>query len=492
MSDRTRCAGVGAHQVPVGAGIVHAAEPNEDSQEVLEHEFDSIRVEVWSGGGSATGVSLGEPTVTEPALLASLADTDSLCNCSSSTTNDSTFTYNLCDITYLQFSCPSEATCNAAALDEQSPEARHVSAPPRGWERQAKRRRVEDELRKQAAGFCCRARGKGRPTREAAKVLGLPRRTLDHWCQRDRANELQPRPRGRPPRIASAEQRGQVWSLLDRHGPSISLATLKAEHPYLARAELADICHEYRDAWAAAHPRIRCELDWLRSGSVWAMDFCHPPHLVDGCYPAILNVLDLASHQQLLWLAVDHEDAETVLAALGALFDEHGAPLVMKCDNGPAFRSHIVKRMLSAQEVFPLYSPPYCPWYNGACERANRTLKEFTEHVAEQAGRAGYWRSDDLLAARLTANRYRRPWGETGMTPEESWANRRALTLDERQNLWQHLKCGIAAQGALRQVDLTAPLSHYQQAEIERDAAQPVLESLGLLHVTRRLITPVL
>src|SRR5271156_3318398 len=100
------------------------------------------------------------------------------------------------------------------------------------------------------------------------------------------------------------------------------------------------------------------------------MDFTHPPHQVDGVFPAILNVLDLASHEQLLWLAVDREDAAMVAEALAALFAEHGSSLVMKCDNGPAFRACVTKRFLRDREIFTLYSPPYCARYNGARERA--------------------------------------------------------------------------------------------------------------------------
>jgi hypothetical protein len=119
--------------------------------------------------------------------------------------------------------------------------------------------------------------------------------------------------------VASADQRAQVLSFLDRHGPTISLSTLRAEHAGVARADLSFLRGQFRDQWSAAHPIERCELDWLRPGSVWAMDFSHPPHRIDGCYPAILNVRDLASRQQLLWLAVEREDAATVVEALGAL-----------------------------------------------------------------------------------------------------------------------------------------------------------------------------
>ena len=50
------------------------------------------------------------------------------------------------------------------------------------------------------------------------------------------------------------------------------------------------------------------------------MDFTHAPYLIDGVFPAILNVVDLASHQQLRWLAVEHENAATVVDALADLF----------------------------------------------------------------------------------------------------------------------------------------------------------------------------
>jgi hypothetical protein len=139
-----------------------------------------------------------------------------------------------------------------------------------------------------------------------------------------------------------------------------------------------------------------------------------------------------------------------------------------------------------------VYSPPYCPRYNGGCERANRTLKELTEHLAESAGRAGFWTSDDLLEARRRANRLRRPWGAAGRTPEEIWNIRDLISLDKRENMWQHLSSGIGAALDERGLDGTVALPHYTQTEIERIAAQPMLKALGLLHVKRRLIAPVI
>ncbi len=232
-------------------------------------------------------------------------------------------------------------------------------------------------------------------------MLDFSPRTLWHWGHSWETDRLPAHPQGRPPRIASAERQAAVTAFLEQHGPSISLSALGAAYADVAQDELSDLRAKYCADWRREHAQEQCRLEWLDAGSVWAMDFTHPPHRIDGVFCAILNVLDLASHEQLLWLVVDCEDGATVMEALADLFAEHGAPLVMKCDNGPAFRAYVTKRLLRDREIFALYSPPYCARYNGACERVNRTLKELTAHLADQAGRAGFWTSDDLLVARL-------------------------------------------------------------------------------------------
>jgi hypothetical protein len=220
------------------------------------------------------------------------------------------------------------------------------------------------------------------------------------------------------------------------------------------------------------------------------MDFSHPLTSIDGYFPSIFTVRDLASQQQLLWLPVEDETAATVIDCLHDLFDEHGAPLVLKCDNGPAFVAQAAKQFLCDRSVVTLYSPPYAPWYNGAIERANRSLKEVTEHVAERAAHAGNWTSPDLHEARLQLNRLRRPWGAEGPTPEEKWESRDSLTMDERDVLFEKLDVARRAVSREREVDSDWPLDHRLESELIRLALQPVLESSGYLYVTRRRITP--
>lgn len=360
----------------------------------------------------------------------------------------------------------------------------------RAWERQADSRAAERELRKQAVAFSRWAQKRGVTLTTAADALDLPRRSLHRWRRGWDLDRLALRPRGRPCHCAPPPVRQDVVAFLDAQGPGTGLPTLQDRYRQVARAELVEWLTEYRGHYRREHARQQAELHWLRPGSVWAIDFSHPPQRIDGCYPAMFAVRDLASRQQLLWLPVADETAHTTIDALHELFAEHGAPLVLKCDNGPAFVAQATKQFLCDWSVVTLYSPPYAPWYNGAIERANRSLKEITAHQAEQAGHPGYWTSADLHAARLQLNRLPRPWGIDGPNPEENWETRPALTMDQRDTLFDNLNAARQPLALQREVDLTAPLPHHLEAELVRLALQPVLESLGYLFVTRRRITP--
>jgi hypothetical protein len=74
--------------------------------------------------------------------------------------------------------------------------------------------------------------------------------------------------------------------------------------PALARAALADILGRYRRVWRRRHRQPMRVLHWSQPGRVWAIDFHGPRPPIDGLYPHLLAVRDLASGQQLAWLPV--------------------------------------------------------------------------------------------------------------------------------------------------------------------------------------------
>ena len=93
------------------------------------------------------------------------------------------------------------------------------------------------------------ARAAGFSVEETADALNLPPRTLSHWCARFESDGLPERMRGRPPRCASVERRAAVTGFLEAHGPSLSLASLKAAYPDVTRAELRSLRIDYLARW---------------------------------------------------------------------------------------------------------------------------------------------------------------------------------------------------------------------------------------------------
>lgn len=159
---------------------------------------------------------------------------------------------------------------------------------------------------------------------------------------------------------------------------------------------MEEILKFYRRRWRAANARGIHRLEWTRPGTVWAMDFAQAPGWIDGRYPYLLAVRDLASGQQLLWEPVPALTATVTMTWLRWLCLRHGAPLVLKMANGSAFRDEDTQRLLRAWEVITLYSPIRTPSYNGAIEASIGALKKRTEQQAAAAERPGQWRSQDV------------------------------------------------------------------------------------------------
>src|SRR5262249_50599287 len=157
--------------------------------------------------------------------------------------------------------------------------------------------------------------------------------------------------------------------------------------PAMSRAELRDLLVRYRRVWRRRNRVPLRVLSWPVVGSVWAIDFTGPRPAIEGRYPYLLAVRDLASGSQLLWRPVAAATAAAAGEALASLFAEPGAPLVVKCDNGSPFTSAAVEELLGAHGVVALYSPPYWPRYKGSVEAGINSLKSRTEGWASRAGR---------------------------------------------------------------------------------------------------------
>ena len=226
---------------------------------------------------------------------------------------------------------------------------------------------------------------------------------------------------------AKAEVYARAAELLEYLGPALGTASLLALCPELGRNEAATVLAAYRQACQEDHHAIVNALQWLRPGTVWAIDHTRPPGAVDGLFPYILLVRDLASHFQVGAMPQSRADDESVAAALTDLFVRHGAPLVLKSDNHGSFTGRAVRRVLEKWGVLPLVSPPYLPRYNGAVEAGAGQFKQRAHDLATRRNHPDRWTADDVEGARIMANLTLRPWGAEGPTPEEKWKKRRRV-----------------------------------------------------------------
>ena len=370
------------------------------------------------------------------------------------------------------------------------------SSPPannrRGPAVQLVCRQREYELRGNVASLLNWTQSRGITFSQTAGRLRLAPRTLRQWRRAWREASSQPLPLGRPCLRAPRALRNEVIALLDELGPATGVPTLRDCFPTLARAELEDLVRRYRRVWRKRHQQALHVLHWQAPGAVWAMDFSQATYRVEGKDRYLLAVRDLASGQQLLWWPTPAINTDETLAALSFLFAEHGAPLVLKTDNGSPFCADQTLEFLRQADVIPLFSPPRMPRYNGAVEAGIGSLKTRTDHHAAHHGRAGHWTLDDLSAAQAQANTEARPHGPTGPSPEAMWTTRRRLSAEERslfraaverQRQQLHVQEGLP--------DTTTHARAHARAQ-NRPAIRRALEEFGyLLYSRRRLPLPI-
>jgi transposase InsO family protein len=271
-------------------------------------------------------------------------------------------------------------------------------------------------------------------------------------------------------------------------GPATGLPTLRDCFPTMPRAELANLLQRYRRVWRQRYHEYLHVLHWQVPGAVWAMDFAEAPRPIDGCYPYLLAVRDLASSQQLAWLPVRSANALEVIRALEPLFVLYGAPLVLKSDNGSHFSADAVHIFLTPWGVEPLFSPPRMPSYNGAIEAGIGSLKTRTDYHATCAGHPADWTFDDTEAARAEANANARPQGPTGPTPDELWEHRRPIAEEERMQFRATVAQQRPRARAERGLPQDGPWHTNETRAVDREAIRRALEEHDYLLYSRRQI----
>lgn len=371
---------------------------------------------------------------------------------------------------------------------QDSPAANIPVCHRRGPAKQRPRRERQRRLRHDLVDFARWTDTLGLSLPQTADILMLAPRTLRQW-RLDLTNAARPiLPLGRPTLRSPYADRNDVLAIIDDLGPRVGVAELKACCPHMSRAELTDLLLRYRRVWRARRMQLLHVLDWRVPGAAWAMDFAQPPLPIDGLYPYLLAVRDLASGHQLLWRPLKNASAYETILALLPLFMLHGAPLVLKADNGSPFIADDTLDFLAQWLVMPLFSPPRVPQYNGSIEAAVGSMKSRTEEHATRHGRPTQWTWHDTEAARAQANATARPRGLNQPTPDQSWHARPSLTAAQRrafadavevQRLRARFDGGWPVEGPLPVKDARA---------LDRQAIPRALVEHGFLLYSRRRI----
>lgn len=147
---------------------------------------------------------------------------------------------------------------------------------------------------------------------------------------------------------------------------------------WISQRALALLLRRRRQLLARRRSEGWQRLAWRIAGTVWAMD---PGQL---CGVLWNLVGDAASRLRFPLDLAEHLPAEWIARQLRMLFDQFGAPLVLKHDNGSNLCHPLVMAAKEAYGVLTLLSPLHYPRYNGAIEYAQREIKQTALLLFEQ------------------------------------------------------------------------------------------------------------
>jgi len=321
---------------------------------------------------------------------------------------------------------------------------------------------------------------------EMARALGLSPRTLRRWRSRNGTDLAALPPPGRPPKRIEVAKRSEILKACEEIGGRVGYPTIRRRFPDVAARALKGLLRRRRRVLRRVRLRRAERLEWTSAGTVWATDFATPAEPIEGLFPKLLLVRDLASGMELAIEPVKDESAASAIAVLDSLFERQGAPLVLKSDLGSAFRSKDFATLLGRYGVAALRSPAQMPRYNGACESSVRWAKERVADAAYRLGRRWWWTREDLATAR---NRLNETVGDRGArrgtTASERWHARDRVAEDDRRAFRAALDAAIAKELERHGAADQDALDWRCRESLLRYATRATLERLEYLTVRR-------
>jgi putative transposase len=111
-------------------------------------------------------------------------------------------------------------------------------------------------------------------------------------------------------------------------------------------------------------------------GQIWALDFVFD-ETAEGRPIKILNVTDEFTREALACAVARSMDADATVAVVEGLVEKReGAPMSLRCDNGPELISAALRDWCRFNEVITTYIEPGAPWQNPYVESFNGKLRD--------------------------------------------------------------------------------------------------------------------
>lgn len=350
-------------------------------------------------------------------------------------------------------------------------------------------REAERRVRLLALWHLRSRRRQGKTLPEVAAELWLSESTLRAWRADLRRRRLQALPRGRPHLKIPRDKRQEVIRYIHKNRyRSLTLASLRRRFPGVSREILSSFLERWKYAWARRRAGAE-ELSWTVPGEVWTADYTESDFPIDGIYRYVLVVKDLGSGFVLAAVPARSESTKVFVETLARLFFWLGAPLVLKTDNGSAFRARMSRRLLARSGVLQLLSPPYYPRYNGAIEASIGALKERIMDAAFEEGDAFRWTASALREAVRIGNDSPK-WNAKDATPSVLFQSRAGVSRTRRAAFIHSFRCLRAEERLRRSLLPEARPNNSVRAAIVRSAIRRALEACGILVVSRRRISP--
>ena len=112
-----------------------------------------------------------------------------------------------------------------------------------------------------------------------------------------------------------------------------------------------------------------------RPNQVWAMDFQFDD-ITRGRRIKILNITDEFTREALAGQVARSLTAKDTVAVLEQIVQERGAPMHVRCDNGPEFIAKALQRWCLRRGSQTAHIEPGAPWQNGYVESYNGHLRK--------------------------------------------------------------------------------------------------------------------